>query len=74
MSHIGQLQVGDRARVCGYVDTGRSYRRKLLSMGLRPGTGVAGDAIALDERLARDDVQGWAASAAVCRRWRPSLR
>jgi ferrous iron transport protein A len=38
MSHIGQLQVGDRARVCGYVDTGRSYRRRLLSMGLTPGT------------------------------------
>ena len=34
---LGQLGVGDRGRVVGYEKSGRSYRRKLLSMGLTPG-------------------------------------
>lgn len=38
MISIGQLKVGDRARVCGFGPTGAAYRRKLLAMGLTPGT------------------------------------
>ncbi|ENO88634.1 FeoA family protein [Thauera linaloolentis] len=34
---LKQLAVGDRAKVCGFADTGGPYRRKLLSMGLTPG-------------------------------------
>ena len=37
MTTLGQLQIGDRAKVLGYTDAGRGYRRKLLSMGLTPG-------------------------------------
>lgn len=32
------LQVGDSARVAGYEASGSAYRRKLLSLGLTPGT------------------------------------
>ena len=32
-----ELKVGDRARVIGFTEGGRTYRRKLLSMGLTPG-------------------------------------
>lgn len=32
------MQVGDSARVSGYAESGSAYRRKLLSMGLTPGT------------------------------------
>ena len=41
MTTIGTLKVGDRARVAGFAETGRGYRRKLLSMGLTPGVEVA---------------------------------
>ena len=35
---LGQLRIGDRARVRGFVHAGGgAYRRKLLSMGLTPG-------------------------------------
>ena len=38
---LKDLQVGDRARVAGFLETGgaggSSYRRKLLSLGLTPG-------------------------------------
>lgn len=34
---LKELQVGDRARVTGYLQPGGAYRRKLLSMGLTPG-------------------------------------
>jgi len=34
---LKSLQVGDRARVAGYLESGSAYRRKLLSMGLTPG-------------------------------------
>ncbi|MBU1236533.1 MAG: ferrous iron transport protein A [Gammaproteobacteria bacterium] len=43
MSTLGELQVGDRARVVGYAEEsngGGSYRRKLLSMGLTPGVEI----------------------------------
>lgn len=32
-----ELKVGDRARVIGFIEGGKTYRRKLLSMGLTPG-------------------------------------
>lgn len=34
---LKDLQVGDRAKVSGYLDGGGAYRRKLLSLGLTPG-------------------------------------
>ena len=35
---LGDLTVGERGRVIGYQRGDRSYREKLLSMGLTPGT------------------------------------
>jgi ferrous iron transport protein A len=32
------LGVGDRGKVIGYAEGDRNYRRKLLAMGLTPGT------------------------------------
>ena len=37
MTTISDLQVGDRATVAGYSETGKSFRRRLLAMGLTPG-------------------------------------
>lgn len=34
---LKDLRTGDRARVVGYEEGGRAYRRKLLAMGLTPG-------------------------------------
>jgi len=34
---LKELLVGDRAKVTGYLQSGGTYRRKLLSMGLTPG-------------------------------------
>ncbi|MCD6706524.1 MAG: ferrous iron transport protein A [Thiobacillus sp.] len=34
-------QVGDRAKVAGFLETGGAYRRKLLSMGLTPGAEIS---------------------------------
>ena len=34
---LKDLSVGDRGQVTGYQEGGRSYRKKLLSMGLTPG-------------------------------------
>ena len=34
---LKDLRVGDRAKVQGFTESGRAYRRKLLSMGLTPG-------------------------------------
>ena len=34
---LKDLQVGDRAKVTGFLEGGSAYRRKLLSMGLTPG-------------------------------------
>ena len=41
MTTISELKVGDRAKVAGYTDTGRGYRRKLLTMGLTPGAEIS---------------------------------
>ncbi len=41
MATLGELQVGQRARVTGFTDTGRGYRRKLLTMGLTPGAEIS---------------------------------
>lgn len=41
MTTISELKVGDRAKVAGFTDTGRGYRRKLLTMGLTPGAEIA---------------------------------
>jgi ferrous iron transport protein A len=42
---LKDLQVGDRAKVAGFLETGgaggSSYRRKLLSMGLTPGAEIS---------------------------------
>ena len=36
-AHLSDLKSGDSARVAGYAEGGRAYRKKLLSMGLTPG-------------------------------------
>jgi ferrous iron transport protein A len=36
--NLKDLSVGDQGRVVGYEPASRSYRKKLLSMGLTPGT------------------------------------
>lgn len=41
MSTLGDLQIGDRARVVGFSEGGGSYRRKLLAMGLTPGAEIS---------------------------------
>ncbi len=38
---LKELAVGERGRVLGYDAGGRIYRKKLLSMGLTPGTEFA---------------------------------
>jgi ferrous iron transport protein A len=35
---LGNMNVGDRGRVAGFAAGSKSYRRKLLAMGLTPGT------------------------------------
>lgn len=35
---LRNLTAGDRGQVAGYEEGGRAYRKKLLSMGLTPGT------------------------------------
>jgi ferrous iron transport protein A len=35
---LGELAAGERGRIIGYQRGDRSYREKLLSMGLTPGT------------------------------------
>jgi ferrous iron transport protein A len=35
--HLGQLSVGDKAVVTGFVDGQKEYRAKLLAMGLTKG-------------------------------------
>ncbi len=37
-STLGELRVGESARVRGYSKGAKGYRHKLLSMGLTPGT------------------------------------
>jgi ferrous iron transport protein A len=38
---IKELSIGDRAKVVGFNEGGKAYRRKLLSMGLTPGTEIS---------------------------------
>jgi ferrous iron transport protein A len=35
---IQDLAVGDTCNILGYEESGRSYRKRLLAMGLTPGT------------------------------------
>jgi len=41
MTTLSALKVGDRAKVAGYTETGKGYRRKLLSMGLTTGAEIS---------------------------------
>jgi ferrous iron transport protein A len=38
MVSLGEMKVGEAGRVLGFGEGGRAYRRKLLAMGLTPGT------------------------------------
>lgn len=40
MTTLGELQIGDRARVVGFTTRGMGYRRKLLALGLTPGAEI----------------------------------
>ena len=40
MTSLGELKVGESAKVLGFSQQGTAYRRKLLSMGLTTGTVV----------------------------------
>lgn len=35
---MGELRTGECGRITAFLDAGSSYRRKLLAMGLTPGT------------------------------------
>ena len=37
MTTLQDLRPNDHARISGFAETGRAYRKKLLSMGLTPG-------------------------------------
>ncbi len=57
MRRLDELKVGESGKVTGYTDRTSAYRRKLLSMGLTPGTVVKvvrkaplGDPIEIDLR------------------------
>ncbi|PIE41296.1 MAG: ferrous iron transport protein A [Gammaproteobacteria bacterium] len=36
--HFDKLHIGDQARILGYSDMPTAYRKKLMSLGLTPGT------------------------------------
>lgn len=38
---LKELAIGDRAKVVGFNAGGKAYRRKLLAMGLTPGTEIS---------------------------------
>lgn len=40
MTTLGELQIGDSAKVAGFNQSGGSYRRKLLALGLTPGATI----------------------------------
>jgi len=40
MTTLGELRVGDHAKVAGFSATGGGYRRKLLALGLTPGAQI----------------------------------
>lgn len=37
-TNLKNMIVGDSGKVIGFVQTGRAYRKRLLAMGLTPGT------------------------------------
>jgi ferrous iron transport protein A len=43
---VKELCIGDRAKVLGFTEGGKAYRRKLLSMGLTPGTEISLERVA----------------------------
>ena len=43
---VKELSIGDRAKVLGFTEGGKAYRRKLLSMGLTPGTEICLERVA----------------------------
>jgi len=43
---VKELAIGDRAKVLGFNEGGKAYRRKLLSMGLTPGTEICLERVA----------------------------
>ena len=40
MTTLGQLRVGESAKVIGFAKADNAYRRKLLAMGLTPGVQI----------------------------------
>lgn len=40
MVSLGDLSIGDKAKITGYAQGDLHFRRKLLSMGLLPGTPI----------------------------------
>ena len=40
MTKISELSIGERARIVGFAEAGKGYRRKLLTMGLTPGAEI----------------------------------
>jgi len=38
LNGLKELTIGDKGRVMGFNKQGRSYRKRLLAMGLTPGT------------------------------------
>jgi ferrous iron transport protein A len=40
MTTLGELQIGDSAKVAGFSQRGGGYRRKLLALGLTPGARI----------------------------------
>ena len=43
---VKELSIGDRAKVLGFTEGGKAYRRKLLSMGLTPGAEICLERVA----------------------------
>ncbi len=41
MNSLREMKVGSRGRVRGFAEGQRGYRKKLLAMGLTPGTGFS---------------------------------
>lgn len=40
MTTLGELKVGDQAKMTGFGEGGGNYRRKLLALGFVPGVGL----------------------------------
>jgi ferrous iron transport protein A len=41
MTTLGELRIGDRARIAGFSTSGAGYRRKLLALGLTRGAEIS---------------------------------